>query len=63
MSRALVSVTIRRPGCAQICGIAHAQMGGYVTLMEPAEFEQRLVERSQEVQEAGPASSAADMVD
>lgn len=42
--------------CAQLCGIAHAQMRGFVTLMEPAEFEQWLAERSQEAQEAGPAS-------
>ena len=42
--------------CAQLCGIGHAQMRGFITLMEPAEFDQWLAERSKEAQESGPTS-------
>lgn len=39
--------------CAQLCGIGHAQMRGFITLMDPAEFDQWLTERSEEAQESG----------
>ena len=42
--------------CAQLCGIGHAQMRGFITLMEPTEFDQWLTDRSKEAQETGPSS-------
>ena len=39
--------------CAQLCGIGHAQMRGFITLMEQAEFDAWLEERSEEAQQSG----------
>lgn len=32
--------------CAEYCGTAHSEMGGYITVMEPAEFQQWLSDNS-----------------
>ena len=39
--------------CAQLCGIGHAQMRGFVTLQDPVEFEEWLTKRSAEAQQEG----------
>lgn len=42
--------------CAQLCGIGHAQMRGFITLQKPDEFERWLTERSEDAQAAGSTS-------
>lgn len=42
--------------CSQLCGLGHAQMRGFITLMEPAGFEAWLAKRSAEAQESGSSS-------
>jgi cytochrome c oxidase subunit 2 len=39
--------------CAQLCGIGHATMRGFVTIQEPAEFDQWMAEQVAAAQETG----------